>query len=410
MHAARALWALGYRYHVAYLAPSYLDADIKGYAAKIGAASAQSVGTVYGCPNVLYIGDPQETGDQRYEMVLEDHFRCDMRLPLLRKICADCTDILILPGGFDLQMVLRALRGSASRIHIDSNVEPAAPKTFAALQRPASTIMMSTSSIPFLHRFRGSSTRLRKQLHRHADCLLLKENRGGSRLFLATGLKEVIAVPSHPRQVRHSIGVGDCFDAVFVALRTKYNVGAALAYASLIAAEYACEVDLLPFRKAVRAVMRIPAAEAESFQGVQLPWEERRKCNVYVAGPDFSNVDSSHIDAVVGSLKYHNFSPRCPIREHGEVESNADSGVKLAMARADLSLLEKCQLVIAVLLFDDPGTLIEIGVALEKSRPVIVYDPHRIASNLMLTSLPDLVSADLDEVITRVFVLAASLK
>jgi nucleoside 2-deoxyribosyltransferase len=401
---------LGYRYHLTYLAPSYLDADIKGYATHIGAASAQSVGTVYGCPNVLYIGDPQESGDQKYEMVLEDHFRCDFRLPLLRKICADCTDILILPGGFDLRLVLRALRTSRSRVHIDSNVEPAAPKTFEALRRPVSTIMMSTSSTPFLRRFRGSPTRLRKQLHRYAEHILLKENRGGSRLFLLAGSGEVIAVPSHPRRIRHSIGVGDCFDAVFVALRTKYTVRAALAYASLIAAEYACEIDLLPFRKAVRAIMRIPAAEAESFRGVQLPWEERRKCNVYIAGPDFANVDSSHIDAVVRSLEYHNFSPRCPIREHGEVESSADSRVKLETAQADLSLLDKCQLVVAVLLFDDPGTLIEIGMALEKGRPVIVYDPHKIASNLMLTSLPNLVSVDLDEVITRVFVLAASLK
>lgn len=410
MHAARALWALGYRYHLAYLAPSYLDADIKGYARHIGAASAQSVGTVYGCPNVLYIGDPQESGDQKYEMVLEDHFQCELRLPLLRKIWTDCTDVLILPGGFDLPLVLRALRTSSSRVHIDSNVEPAAPRTFAALRRPASTIMMSTSSTPFLRRFRGSPTQLRKQLHRYAESILLKENRGGSRLFSSTASEDVTAAPSHPRRIRHSIGVGDCFDAVFVALRTKCTARAALAYASLVAAEYACEIDLLPFRKAVRAVMRIPAAEAESFRGVQLPWEERRECNVYIAAPDFSNVDTSHIDLVVRSLEYHNFSPRCPIREHGEVESGADSGLKVAAAKADVSLLEKCQIVVAVLLFDDPGTLIEIGVALEKGRPVIVYDPHRIASNPMLTSLPNLVSADLDEVITRVFMLAASLK
>jgi nucleoside 2-deoxyribosyltransferase len=58
------------------------------------------------------------------------------------------------------------------------------------------------------------------------------------------------------------------------------------------------------------------------------------------------------------------------------------------------------------LLYDDPGTLIEIGIALEKGIPVIVFDPFKKAENLMLTELPALVSSDLDEVLAGVFVQA----
>jgi nucleoside 2-deoxyribosyltransferase len=64
---------------------------------------------------------------------------------------------------------------------------------------------------------------------------------------------------------------------------------------------------------------------------------------------------------------------------------------------------------IAVLIFNDPGTLIEIGIAVERGIPVIVYDPYGLADNLMLTQLPKLVSNDLDAVISATFEQASKL-
>jgi nucleoside 2-deoxyribosyltransferase len=66
-------------------------------------------------------------------------------------------------------------------------------------------------------------------------------------------------------------------------------------------------------------------------------------------------------------------------------------------------MLDDCKLLLAVLLYDDPGTLIEIGLALERQMPVLVYDPYGRATNLMLTQLPSVVSADLDVIIAGVF-------
>jgi nucleoside 2-deoxyribosyltransferase len=61
------------------------------------------------------------------------------------------------------------------------------------------------------------------------------------------------------------------------------------------------------------------------------------------------------------------------------------------------------------LLYDDPGTLIEIGLAIERKIPVIVFDPFSRATNLMLTELPTLVSSDLDKVLTEIFVQSAKI-
>ena len=87
----------------------------------------------------------------------------------------------------------------------------------------------------------------------------------------------------------------------------------------------------------------------------------------------------------------------------GRWDKNATTERKQNLCDADLRLLGECQMVVAVLPYDDPGTLIEIGIAVERGLPVIVYDPYNRAENLMLTQLPALVSADLDEIISAVF-------
>jgi hypothetical protein len=74
-----------------------------------------------------------------------------------------------------------------------------------------------------------------------------------------------------------------------------------------------------------------------------------------------------------------------------------------------MQLLDECQLMVAVFLYEDPGTLVEIGIACERNMPVVVYDPYRRARNLMLIQLPALVSASLDEVVSAVFRHAAAL-
>ncbi len=82
---------------------------------------------------------------------------------------------------------------------------------------------------------------------------------------------------------------------------------------------------------------------------------------------------------------------------------NATEERRQTLCEADLHLLAECQILVAVMLYDDPGTLIEIGIAAERGIPVIVYDPNARAENLMLTQLPYRVSSDLDDVISAVF-------
>jgi nucleoside 2-deoxyribosyltransferase len=177
-----------------------------------------------------------------------------------------------------------------------------------------------------------------------------------------------------------------------------------------MAAEYAGTISPENFQKVCREWLKVPPAKMAKLGGVSLPWEERGDCNIYIAAPDFDFVDTRPIDSLVESLRYHNFSPRCPVREHGQVGKNAKPKRRQHLFNKDMCLLGECSILIAVLLYEDPGTLIEIGIASERGMPVIIYDPYKRAENLMLTELPYLISSDLDEIIAAVFELVQNAK
>lgn len=408
-HAARALWAMDVPYVLAYFAPEYLDKQVTRLVAEYGIASACKIGNVFGCPNVVTIGEPTEAGPQGYQFLLRDEQNTILDAKALERVCRDeeISDFIIFPGGFDLMEVLSSVGRTNGNIHIDANFQPDDPHDFGALGRRFSTIMMSTSSETFLGRHKGSVANLCKALlGSYGEAILFKENRGGSRLFMARE-PTIIRTPAQSRHVRHSVGVGDCFDAAYVVKRRQMAEIPAMAYAASIAAEYACTTYPDDFKDAVRATLQISEKEIVQLSGVSLPWEDRPGCNIYIAAPDFRYVDRRPIEKLVECLKYHNFAPRRPVVENGEMGVDANTQRKQFLCDADVLLMKECRLMVAVLLYDDPGTLIEIGMAVEKGMPIIVYDPYHCAVNLMLTQLPDLVSSDLDEVISAVFKHAA---
>ncbi len=409
-HAARALWAMGTPYVLAYFAPDYLEEQIHRLASEYGKGSVHKIGNVLGCPNVVTIGEPTEAGPQGYQFLLREEQRTTLDPQVLEGVCRDegISDFIIFPGGFDLEGVLAAVGQSNAAVHIDGNFQPDDPREFASLGRRFTTIMLSTSSEVFKQRYGGAVTNLCTcLLGTYAEAILFKENRGGSRLFTVTDPASAITVPAQSRHVRHSVGVGDCFDAVYVVTRHRMDARPALAYASCVAAEYACTTFPDDFRESARATLQVPREDIVHLSGVSLPWEKRPACHIYIAAPDFGHVDRRPIERLVECLKYHNFTPRRPVLEHGEMGVNAEAQRKQALCDADVGLMAECRLMVAVLLYDDPGTLIEIGMAIERGMPVIVYDPYCRAENLMLTQLPDLVSPDLDAVISATFKHAA---
>jgi nucleoside 2-deoxyribosyltransferase len=407
-HAAKVLSSLGYEFEIAYVAPKYLESEIASYAQKLAAAAVIKLGDVEGCPNVLLVGEPTEAGSQNYEFLLDRQHRCTLNLLQFENHIRENppTDVIVFPGGFEVKAILLTLKKFTAHVHVDANFEPENFETFEALGRPLQTLILSTSSDTFLKTFKGHCESVRRAGLKIAQSFLLKENRGGSRYFQRKSTAPIL-VPAFPRKIIHSVGAGDCFDSVFVCLSRNMSPTASLFFASLLAAEYASVLDQSLFSRAVNRTMKIKPKEVTRLRGVSLPWELRPRVHIYIAAPDFRSADRSQIERAISCLRYHNFTPRRPVVEHGEVTVESSAQERSAAALSDIRLLNDCQILLAIPIFDDPGTYIEMGVALQKNIPVILYRPNSITDNLLTSELPTLVSSDLDEVISEVFNQAA---
>lgn len=403
VHAARCLWALDIPFAVAYFAPDYLDDQISDYLGSLGCIELIKLGTITGSPYVFLIEEVKEVGDQGYDFLLREDIKIkynDEQLSKLKQKKYD--DYLVISGNFDLNIIFNNLVGN---IHLDVANNINSLDELLSLKRKITTLFLSTSSVLFKNNYISD---LRTDFNVNCDYLILKENRGGSR-GLDLLKNETIHIGAQTRPITHSVGVGDVYDAVFVSQYHSITAKESLTLASWIAAEYATTTFPDDFKRNVRRVIKSNIDDLISLPGVILPWEKRNVINIYIAAPDFDFVDTRPIDQLFNSLKYHNFCPRRPVLENGQMEYNALKSRRQELFNKDMELLQDCSILIAVLLYDDPGTLIEIGLAAAKNIPTIVYDPYQKASNCMLTELPLLVSSDLDEIISEVFIQSTKL-
>jgi len=141
-----------------------------------------------------------------------------------------------------------------------------------------------------------------------------------------------------------------------------------------------------------------------------LPWHDRPSYSIYLAGPDVSYVEKQELDRAVDSLTYHNFRVRRPILENGELKRPASEGDLRRTYLMDCQLLKECDAVFAVPLDRDPGTLVEIGMAIEMGKPVITYDPRKENENTMVVVGSSVYSADLDACLNGTFDALAKLR
>lgn len=402
-HAARGAWALDSKYGIGFFAPQYLDDNIKDYFLKHGCETQTKLGEVSGAPYVFLIAEVKEAGDQGYEFLLRDHIEISYSK---QPINIAEKDVLFISGNYSVKAIFENL--SNQNIHIDLANNILHLDELKQFGKAFSTIFLSTSSPLFKNNFSKDFRQFAELFKPFCKRLVLKENRGGSRgIDFSTG--DIVEIPSQTQPIAHSVGVGDVFDTTYVIHYRDYSFKEALTISSWIATEYALTTFPDDFKIGVQRLKKASIQDLIDLGGVFIPWESRSAFNIYIAAPDFDFLDTSDIDRLVNSLNYHNFSPRRPIKENGQMEANAEKARKKELFDKDMTLMSDCKILVAVILNNDPGTLVEIGFAMGIGMPAIVYDPHNLVNNCMLSELPTLVSNSLDEVVSEVFKQASKL-
>lgn len=398
-HAARALHAVGVTYGVAFLAPSYLHEDVATFLAKLHCAAFASVGEVNGAPGVVIVRESKEAGDIGYEDLLRNARRVDWDEKAFTAVVKQFapTDVLIFPGVYTLDSVIAVSRAAHARVHLDGQYLPSTLDDVARLS-PLDTLFLSAPCAAL--ELAGSNPhQLWRSVSSYVTRLVLKENRGGSQAFFRDGHAEA---PSFPTRTAHSIGVGDCFDALVLAAPSADSLDRTLKRAAYYSSCYASTFEHDVFADEIAQAMKMDTS-VTALKGTRISWEERPSRHIYLAAPDFPDVDTTKLDALEAALRYHNFCPHRPIKENGLAVIGGDMAHQRSLFRADIELIDRCALLIAVPLTPDPGTFAELGYFSALPRPTILYEATAPVSNLFARNSAARVCRTLGEVIDSLF-------
>ena len=398
-HAARGFWALGVPFAAAVIAPDYLVDTAQAYFAALGCVGFHVIGQVRGAPNVTMIFDPTEVADQAYDTLLRDEKV--VRLSAAALDGWSGKDILLFPGSYDLHEACFLLP-PGKRLHLDVAYDIKNPDDLATLPQVVETILISTSSELFKSiQGDGVDGLLRAFAKCSPSIVILKENRGGGRVIHAKN-GDVDALPAQLGATVNSVGVGDVFAAAYVVHLAKGSAEAGWR-ATYASAAYSQTTYPELFRTYVQRDLKLSFEQIKGLWGTFLPWEERRALSIYLAAPDFVGAERAAIDRALASLAYHNFRVRRPIAENGELPPNSDAATLKKTYKADCDLLKQCQLVFAIPTGRDPGTLVEVGLAIADGIPVVVFDSAGENANTMVMAGAHHYSSDLDSCLNAVF-------
>ena len=232
------------------------------------------------------------------------------------------------------------------------------------------------------------------------DTSIIKCGRWGTIVTDRTSMASLI--PAFLTEARSVIGSGDTFAGALAARLANDSELQDAAYTGAAAASLVIE------RSSNIPPQGLPAAVASVRQS-----RPRRFVNpvtlenrvVYLAGPWFSTAESMLVyefERALGNLGMAVVSPR---RDIGELGPQSTDTEVFDVGRRDYEAIDSCDLMVALLDGNDPGTLIEVGYAAKAqiptialvSRPDAVAQPMRTAARVVVA---DTVQGLLNEVTT----------
>ncbi len=398
-HAARGLWAAEVTYSVAAFCPQYLVDEARRFLYAHGCREFIWLGTVVGAPNVTLIGDVTEVADQGYDDLMRDMKAIHLHDPLPE--IDRYKRVVVFPGTFDLAPLASAFSADA-KLSFDIAYDVEDLSSLSTFRGRIQALIISTSSTLFRKLGQDDITGLLDAARTLAPkVLLLKENRGGSRLFnfLDDSVEEIPATLGH---TVNSVGVGDVYSSVLVGLH-RHEWAEPAWRACQVATEYSQSTFPDDIKRNVQRSLKLPFHTLRALGGVMLPWHDRPSYPIYLAAPDFSDLQTPELDRATDSLAYHNFRVRRPIQENGELARPAGIFELRHTYHLDCRLLSECDVVFAVPIDRDPGTLVEIGMAIQMGKPVITFDPRNENANTMVIAGSSVYSADLDACLNGTF-------
>jgi nucleoside 2-deoxyribosyltransferase len=380
-------------------APDYLIPAVERYANLLGAEN-WIAGRTRGAPSLLLIYDQHETGAGLNEEVLREAREViwDEQIASAALTRFDATDLLLFPGIYPAAPLIRTAAEHGARIHVDAQYNLDITPLVEAAGGALNTVFIS---LPLGDRALADPEIMWKAYSSSTQTLVLKENRGGSRVFFGNDSRA--ESPAFPMSSSaHGVGVGDCFDCIWIAARDDSQPHYRLARASYYAALYANTYNFEEFERDAR-----DAATADnlvvSLAGLRLRWENRPRKRIYIAAPDFPGVNTATLDDLCTALRHHGFDPLRPILEHGLYTEGVSASEARELYEKDVAAILNAALLIAVPITNDPGTFAELGFAQSRGIPTVLWEQENVPKNLFVQYTAAVTCRTLAEVIDATY-------
>lgn len=205
------------------------------------------------------------------------------------------------------------------------------------------------------------------QMTDNLEVLILKDGPFGAHVFYSEEHHHIDAYETHNV---FKIGSGDIFVAVFGYFwaKEKLNPLEAAKKASLATASYC--------NNKVMQIGKLDLAYENKFNKVKVDKESFSK-KIYLAGPFFTMADRWLIEEAKFQLEKFGANVFSPLHDVGY-------GKAELVATEDLKGVDNSDILYAVLNDYDPGTIFEIGYAISKEIPVVIFIENKTDINMTM--------------------------
>lgn len=203
-------------------------------------------------------------------------------------------------------------------------------------------------------------------------------------------------VPSFKSNAICTLGSGDVFGGALLAtyIRT-YDIGYSVKIASCVAA---CFIEQMQTEGVINRI----AAEQEINDRETLEYQTSNHL-IYLAGPFFSKPECNWLNYICKCLESSGLKVYSPSRENGIVRVDAPIEERRSIYESDIKLLEKSNMVVALLDNEDTGTYFEIGYAIKKEIPVFGLKTSLKPLNNMIYNGCSKICGSIEELIGTIY-------
>jgi Nucleoside 2-deoxyribosyltransferase len=390
MHLARLFSALKIDFIVGYYAPDTLDKNIYSYCLELQALGCYKLGTIESSSNIEL---PENFINSNKSKNNKQVVFSDLK-DLINKIKP--TDLILNLQEFDYKNISLDINRYQGRIHI--NYLNYKSYNLDSIEKKIDTLIITDYSIKDNEKLKTEYFNQFK--NKSINHFLIENNQKGIICFDNVKHK-LYKSPNYNLKNINKTGVSEVFLATFIIPKFEDNFYKKLNFSTLITKIYIKNIDFKKFKKTINELLKNNIINQKSLS--TLSWDEKKEHHIYLAAPDFPHVDTTKLEELNEYLLFHNFRPRLPIRENGLVSKNMTYEDELKLYNGDIALLDKSSLLIAILLYNDPGTLVELGMIKQAGKPTIIYDPYNICENLFVRHTADYLCKTVKEVLEATY-------